>query len=196
MLRAIFDAVLPNGAHVLVSGAGGGRELESLGASARSYQLIGVDPSVDMLELARICIAGTDVETRTTLITGTAADLPIELHDAATSFFVMHFLPDDGAKARYLREIRRRLRTGRPYLHVDVCFDGLEAYERLAFVYKQHAQLGGLTDSEACQVVDRVAAMPIISERLLLAHLQQSGFRLVAPFYRGLWYTGFWTEAE
>jgi hypothetical protein len=38
--------------------------------------------------------------------------------------------------------------------------------------------------------------MPIISEAETRELLAQSGFRVVAPFYRGLWYSGWWAEAE
>jgi tRNA (cmo5U34)-methyltransferase len=195
MVRAIFDSALPDNARILISGAGGGRELETLGASSRDYQFVGVDPSAKMLDLARLSIEGTDVERRTTLILGTPADAPDEQHDAATSLFVMHFLAADGAKAAYLREIRRRLRDGAPYLHVDVCHDGHAAYERLAAVYAQHAQLGGLSADDARQVAASVAELPIISKRLVRERLNEAGFRIVAPFFQGLWYTGFWTEA-
>ena len=195
MVRAIADTVLPEHARILVSGAGGGRELETLGASPRSYEFVGVDPSPEMLELARVCIAGTGIDARTTLIEGVPVDLPAESHDAATSLFVMHFLPDDGTNADYLREIRKRLRVGAPYLHADVCYDGPEGYRRLASVYQRHAELGGIPSGDAQRVASRVADLPIIAEEVLLERLRQAGFRLVAPFYRGLWYTGWWSEA-
>lgn len=196
MVRSIFDAELADNARILISGAGGGRELETLGASPRKYRLIGVDPSADMLEMARLCTSGRNFDSRTTLVAGTAADLPAEPHDAATSLFVMHFLPDDGAKSAYLDAIRHRLRHGAPYLHVDMCRDGRESFERLAAVYAQHAELGGLPATDATRLAERVADLPLISEGLLLERLQQAGFRVVAPFYRGLWYTGYWMEAE
>ena len=37
--------------------------------------------------------------------------------------------------------------------------------------------------------------MPIIAEQVVLEHLRDAGFRVVAPFYGGLWYTGWWSEA-
>jgi tRNA (cmo5U34)-methyltransferase len=148
MVRSILDTMLSDGAEVLVCGAGGGRELVTLGESERSYRLVGIDTCADMIGLARHALAGTSAEGRTNFIQAAPEDLPRQIYDAATSLFVMHFLPDDGAKTTYLAAIRQRLRPGAPYLHVDACYPGDEA-----------------------------------------------GFRIVSPFYRGLWYTGFWTEA-
>ena len=195
-MRAIFDSVLPDGAAILVVGAGGGRELQTLGASQRNYRLLGVDPSADMLDVARGYVTADELAERTTLVEGVVDDLPeAATYDAATAFFVMHFLPDDGEKAAFLSAIRKRLRPGAAYLHVDVCFDSREVFERLQPVYARHAVLGGVAPEAAASVAARVGAMPIVSETAIRERLAQSGFRLVAPFFRGLWYAGWWVEA-
>lgn len=195
-MRSILDTELSEEATILVVGAGGGRELQTLGASPASYRLVGVDPSPEMLGIARAYVAADKLDHRTTLVEGVVDSLPEdELFDAATALFVMHFLPDDGAKLSFLASIRKRLKPGAPYVHVDVCFDDGTMFERLEPVYARHAVLGGLTPDAAADVAARVGAMPIVPETVIRERLRQSGFRLVAPFFRGLWYAGWWAEA-
>jgi tRNA (cmo5U34)-methyltransferase len=187
---------MAEGARILIVGAGGGRELDTLGASPLGFSLVGVDPSPDMLARARLYISAGDLGGRATLVQGVVRGLPAdETFDAATALFVMHFLPDDGAKADFLDDIRRRLRRGAAYIHVDVCFDDAQAFERLRPVYERHAILGGVTPDTAAEVAARVGQLPILSEADLRTRLEQSGLRVVTPFYRGLWYAGFWAEA-
>lgn len=195
-MRSILDTVLGEGATILVVGAGGGRELQTLGASPAGYKLVGVDPSADMLEVARAYVSADQLDHRTTLVEGRVERLPQDaLFDAATALFVMHFLPDDGAKLNFLASIRKRLKPGAPYVHVDVCFEDGAMFERLEPVYARHAVLGGLAPDAAADVAARVGTLPIVSEAVIRERLGQAGFRLVAPFFRGLWYAGWWAEA-
>ena len=194
---AIFAVALKAGASILVVGAGGGRELETFGTSSGNYLLVGVDPSPEMLALARDAVERRGMEQRASLYQGVVDDLPDKpLYDAATSFFVMHFLENDGSKQRYLSAIRRRLRAGAPYVHVDACFDGSDAFGRLEPVYAAHAMLNGLEPEQAVLLSKRVGAMPILSEEALCRLFKEAGFRVIAPFFKGLWYTGWWLEAE
>jgi SAM-dependent methyltransferase len=50
-------------------------------------------------------------------------DTPPGPFDAATCLLTLHFVPDDGAKEQTLREIRRRLKPGAPFVLVDLCID-------------------------------------------------------------------------
>lgn len=202
MLRAIFDANVAAGARILVSGAGGGREMEALGASPRNYRLVGLDPSGDMLDVSRTYIEEGGFGDRVTLRKGVVAELdPDERFDGATSILVMHFLPDDGAKLAYLREIRSRLNVGAPYLHADASFDDRRMFERLAPVIREHALIVGLPEKVAeapAAYVSRTAFgrhKLILSESRTLALFREAGFRPVAPFFRGLWFAGWWAEA-
>jgi tRNA (cmo5U34)-methyltransferase len=195
-MRSIFETALTRQAAILVVGAGGGRELQTLGASPSDYRLVGVDPSVEMMDIARAHVAADELGHRTILVDGVVAHLPEDAaFDAATALFVMHFLPDDGTKLDFLTNIRKRLKAGAPYIHADVCFDDAETFRRLAPVYARHAVLGGLDAEHAAEVAARVGTMPIIPEAIIRERLSQGGFRVVAPFFRGLWYTGWWAEA-
>lgn len=191
---AIFEAGLPAGASILVSGAGGGHEIEDLGKSPSAFRLLGVDPSADMLAIAKPYADAVQPPGRATLIHGVAADLPADvLYDAATSVMIMHFLPDDGSKAAYLRAIRARLRIGAPYIHTDVTFDDPQSRARLLPVISRFAAIAGLPDFGA-QLAGSQGVFPI-SEARTRALFDEYGFRVVAPIYRGLWFAGWWAEA-
>jgi tRNA (cmo5U34)-methyltransferase len=194
-MRAILEAELPEAAEVLIVGAGGGREIEQLAASPRDFRLSGIDPSPEMLALAAQ-FAGA---ARVTLVQGVVDDLPAErLFDAATSLLVMHFLPGLAEKRAYLRSIRTRLRPGAPYLHADVSLEGAAHFARLAPAFGSHARLMGFDDSFAEGATGMLAQMTdgrAISEAATLNLFGECGFRLVSPFFRGLWYAGWWAEA-
>jgi len=101
---------------LLVVGAGGGAEIESFLPSNPEWRLTGVDPSAEMLALARAKADDLGVLNRATLVRGTVDELPNERRfDAAVCLFVLHFLPDEG-KLATLRGIRHRLRPRAPLL--------------------------------------------------------------------------------
>src|SRR6266545_5596440 len=61
---------------LLVVGAGGGAEVERFLPDNPGWRLTGVDPSQDMLDLARAKVERLGVGQRATLIRGTVEDLP------------------------------------------------------------------------------------------------------------------------
>lgn len=202
-LRAVMDASLPTGAKVLIVGAGGGREIEALAPSSKAYRLTGVDPSGDMLSVARDHVALLDATERTTLVKGTVDDLGDSVQfDAATSMLVMHFFPDDGAKLDYLRAIRRRLRPGAPYVHADVSAADRAMFARLSPVVEAHGGLVGMPPEVASAPGRHIGEMAfdgpkalVIPESRTLTLFEEAGFRPVAPIFRGLWYAAWWAEA-
>jgi tRNA (cmo5U34)-methyltransferase len=202
-LRAVMDVSLPTGAEVLIVGAGGGREIEALAPSDKAYRLTGVDPSGDMLSVARDYVASTDATDRTVLVKGTVNDLEHGLRfDAATSMLVMHFFPDDGTKLDYLRAIRRRLRPGAPYVHADVSAADRAMFARLSPVVEAHGGLVGLPPEVAGAPGRHIGQMAfdgpkalVVPERRTLELFEEAGFRPVAPIFRSLWYAAWWAEA-
>lgn len=201
-IRAVCDATLPANADILVVGAGGGREIESLAASPASYRLTGIDPSNAMLDVARSHVAAADAGERVEFVEGLITDLPGEPRfDAATSILVMHFLPDDGSKREFLTEIRKRLKPGAVYLHADVSFADRIEFEALASAMRKHADLVGLGDiadgppTAIAKMAFQQPTPSIVSEARTQELFASAGFRLIAPIYRGFWYAGWWLKA-
>lgn len=200
-ITAIGATRLTSGARVLVVGAGGGREIEALTQPKLNLHLTGVDPSHEMLELARSNLPhGTD--NRAQLVQGVVADLPPSpLYDGATSVLVMHFLPDDGAKAQFLAEIRSRLKPGSLYIHVDASIDSDRELDLLAPAVADRVRRIGLPDDVGLGARSFVERMlhneppMIVSEQRTRQLLTDAGFNVVTRFFTGFWYRGWWAEA-
>lgn len=186
IMRAIFDATLVDSTRVLIVGAGGGRELETLSASTRGYFFTAVDPSVAMLDLARR-YGPLD---RTEFVAGTVdAVAPTERFDAATSLLVMHFLADDGAKADYLASIRRRLCTGAPFLIADVSYEP-QGFERLRAAFLTHGVEQGFERCRLAGAADMIAQLPTVGDARACELFAAAEFARVTPVWQSLWYRG------
>jgi len=124
LATALLRAHCPEDAHLLLIGAGGGTEVGVFGRAVPHWRLTGVDPSANMLALARACVDTYGLADRVQLIQGTVDDLtPIPHYDAATCFYVLMHLPDDGTKQHLLQSIVQRLKAGAPLILVDTVRD-------------------------------------------------------------------------
>ena len=128
LVTALLRAHSPADTEILVVGAGGGMEVQTFGAAEPGWRLTGVDPSADMLALAR-AKAAAGLDERARLVQGTLDDLaPAARFDAATAMFVLMHLPDDGAKLHLLRGVARRFKLGAPLLLIDSLRDHRERF--------------------------------------------------------------------
>lgn len=94
---------------VLILGAGGGFELAALATARPDWTFTGVDPSAEMLDLARVRCA--DFSDRTNFVQGLIDDAPSGPYDGAACLLTLHFLPADQRLAT-LQGLRARLRAG------------------------------------------------------------------------------------
>ena len=115
---ALAGRIDPQGA-ILVPGCGTGSEMLALARVFPQARFTAVEPSPAMLETARRRLADAGIGGHVEFIRGFLADAPGASHAAATVSLVLHFLPDDGAKAAFLAEIARRLAPGAPLLLLD-----------------------------------------------------------------------------
>lgn len=112
MAAVLLAENAPRVARVLVVGAGGGKELAMLADTHPEWTIDGVDPSEEMLDLAK-CTVGSNLG-RVHLINGVIDDVPTDaLYDGAVSVLTMHFLHKE-ERLRTISEIHRRLRPGSP----------------------------------------------------------------------------------
>ena len=116
MYRLMHALVTSHGCdalHVLVVGAGGGREIEELNGCNVVGRITAIDPSARNLDTARVAAGRSGAAPEVRFIVGTVDDLPAgEVFDLVTSLLVMHHLLDDGAKLAYLKGLRNRLAPG------------------------------------------------------------------------------------
>lgn len=113
MTAILLAEAAPADAHVLVLGAGGGLELKALAEAHPGWRFTGVDPSAEMLGLARQTLG--PLATRVELVEGYIDDAPDGPFDAATCLLTLHFL-DPGERQRTIGQIHRRLKPGAPFV--------------------------------------------------------------------------------
>jgi tRNA (cmo5U34)-methyltransferase len=144
-----------------------------------------------MLELARET-AGPAAGDRLQLIQGVVADAPAGPFDAATCILVMGLVPDDGAKLDLLREVRRRLKPGAPFVLADQCID-LAAPDRALRLdrYAAYARASGVdpaTVAGARAMMD--TSTTIVAPARNEALLREAGFEAIELFYLAMAWRG------
>lgn len=187
--HALLRVALGEQARLLIVGAGTGTEILGLGEHNLEWRFAGVDPSPDMLAVARRRVAMRGLSDRVALHTGRTQDLPDSGHfDAATSILVMHFLADDGQKLAFLRSIAARLGTGAPVVLADLCGDATSpGFARFLAAWWRRQLASGMPERDVeeafRQMLSQVAFVP---EQRIVALLREAGFRSVERFYGAL----------
>src|SRR5690606_12425054 len=104
---------------IALLGAGGGLELKAFADARPGWRFEGVDPSADMLALARTIAANHmgRIDLRQGFITD-ASDRPF---DAASAILTFHFIPVE-QRLETLRQIRKRLKPGAPLILAHISF--------------------------------------------------------------------------
>ena len=194
MTRLLLEGELPEAARLLVVGAGTGEEVVSLGSHERDWTFTGVDPSDDMLAVARGRIYEAGLAGHARLVRGTVADLAVdETFHAATLILVLQFLPDDGAKLALLRDINARLEPGAPLVLVDLHGDRNEAHFQCLMEAWRRWQLDAwIPADEVEQTMEHVAqGVHFVPEQRILDLLEEAGFQGAASFF-GTFLFGGW----
>lgn len=114
----LTERIDPKGS-ILVPGCGTGSEILALAARLPHVRFTAVEPSKGMLEKACSRLTEAGVNHRVDFIHGLLSDAPMKTHTAASVSLVLHFLPDDGSKTEFLKEIAQRVAPGAPLLVLD-----------------------------------------------------------------------------
>lgn len=109
----------PESGRVLVLGAGGGLELKAFAEAHAGWTFDGVDPSADMLQLARQ-VAG-EHGSRIDFHQGGIDIAPEGPFDAAVCLLTFHHIPVE-QRPEILQQIRRRLKAGAPFVVAHMSF--------------------------------------------------------------------------
>ena len=191
MIGVLLDEHMPHDGELLVIGAGGGLETRYLAGIEPTWRFTGVDPASAMLDLAR-SIAGPAAGDRLTLIQGTVADAPAGPFDAATCLLVLGLVPDDGGKLALLKQTRRRLRPGAPFILVDQCIDrSAPDAERRFARYANYALRSGVDPDTVATAKAAIANAPgMVAASRDEELLRESGFHEAEVFYTGMAWRG------
>lgn len=114
---------LPDGAVLLLVGAGTGAEARFLARVNPTWRFVLVDPSEPMLAVARRHAAAEGFADRCVFHAGFVSSLPDQPLDAATSVLASHFVNDDAGRRAYYADIARRLRPGAVLFEATLCAD-------------------------------------------------------------------------
>ncbi|MEM7659535.1 MAG: class I SAM-dependent methyltransferase, partial [Bacteroidota bacterium] len=181
-LPHIMEQYLPTSSNprLLVVGSGTGTELLHLAQSKPNWRLQGVDPSPDMVLQSRGKLTNfphVDIQE------GYVGDLPKQdAYEGATLLLVMHFLPDDGAKAELLRSIAQRLRKGAPLILLDIFGNPTQLAHNLALLDSF------LPDVPTGEVQERIAGLPTrlhpIGSQRLENLCREAGFEKPIQFFQ------------
>jgi tRNA (cmo5U34)-methyltransferase len=190
----------PDNARVLVVGAGGGLEMKALAEAQPGWTFGGVDPSGEMLELARQTLG--PLATRARFHHGYVDGADEGPFDAATCLLTLHFLPPE-VRRQTLREIRRRLRPGAPFVAAHFSFpqgntSASDTSERALWLARNAA----FAISSGVDPAQAKSGATTINERLHIltpdedeALLTEVGFTTVRLFYAGLAFRGWLAHA-
>lgn len=176
-------------AHVLVLGAGGGLELKAFAETQAGWRFCGVDPSAEMLGLARRTLG--PLASRVELHEGYIDSAPAGPFDAATCLLTLHFLAED-ERRRTLAEVHRRLRPGAPFVVAHHSFPqaGGEKAKWLAR-YAAFAVASGVPAGNADSAIAAISErLPVLSPEQDEALLRDAGFAEIALFYAGFTFRG------
>lgn len=186
MMSLLLGERTPPDGRVLVLGAGGGLELEALAEAHSGWTFDGVDPSADMLLLAEQTVAPYAARMR--LHEGYIETAPDGPFDAATCILTLHFVPREH-RLETLRQIRRRLKTGAPFVVAHISFPQSEP-ERSTWIAR-HVAFGGTDPAHAESARQAIGTrLSILAPDEDEAILRDAGFSGVSLFYAGLSFKG------
>lgn len=189
MTALLLAETVPPDGHVLVLGAGGGLELKVFAESQAGWNLVGVDPSAEMLKLASATLG--PLASRVELCEGYIDTAPVGPFDGATCLLTLHFLPAD-ERLRTLKELRRRLRPGAPLIvaHHSVP-QADDQKSRWLHRYAAFAAASGVPAQDARNAVAAISSrLPLLSPEQDVALLQEAGFGDVELFYAAFTFKG------
>ena len=189
---------LDKAARILVAGAGTGKEIIDCLQNNPHWYIIGFDPAEPMLSIARKKVAAASLENRVSLVHGLVTDVAENQFDAATSILVMHFLPDDGTKRNFLKDIADRLKPGALIVLVDIEGTiGSDEYNTLSSAWKnQQIFKRGEDDNVREEFEMRDKEVHFIPQKRIESLLEEAGFTKIHKFFKAYLFGGYVAEKK
>lgn len=195
MCTQLLAEETPDEANMLIVGAGGGIELRHFAQARPSWHFTGVDPSSQMLAIARRTLS--EFNDRCDPVEGKIDAAPSGPFDGASCLLTLHIIPDDGAKLATVQAIRSRLRPGAPFVVVDHCLDKSDPrFDRKLDRYARFALDSGAAPEDVARACEGIRQfVPMISREREEKLLADSGFSEIEMFYAGFLWTGWSARA-
>jgi tRNA (cmo5U34)-methyltransferase len=189
MTTVLLAERVPADGQVLVVGAGGGMELKTFAEAHAGWRFVGVDPSAEMLKLARVNLGPH--ASRAELHEGYIDTAPAGPFDGATILLTLHFLSLE-ERRRTLAEVHRRLRPGAPLVVAHHSFPQSEA-ETMRWLnrYAEFAIASGVPAEHARKAPAAIGSrLPVLAPEQDAALLEEAGFSGVELFYAAFSFKG------
>ena len=189
MMGVLLAEGAPADARILVLGAGGGLELRAFAEMQPGWQFDGVDPSKEMLRLARTTLG--DLASRVRLSEGYIDSAPLAPFDGATCLLTLHFLPR-AERLKTLKEMHVRLKPGAPLVvaHHSFSTEGPDPDKWL----KRNAAYGIASGVPAAHAENSITAirerLPVLSPQQDVDLLSEAGFVNIELFYCAFTFKG------
>lgn len=189
MTALLLAERVPANGRVLVLGAGGGLELKVFAEAQPGWQFVGVDPSAEMLKLARATLG--QLASRVDFVEGYIDAAPEEQFDGATCLLTLHFLARE-ERLRTLVELSRRLKQGAPLVVAHHSFPQSEGEKtRWLERYAAFATASGIPAENAQGAIAAIGSrLPLLSPELDVELMKEAGFDVVELFYAGFTFKG------
>lgn len=187
MTMLLLAETVPEAAHVLVLGAGGGLELKVFSEAHPGWRFTGIDPAAAMLDLARQTLG--PLVNRVTLQEGYIHTAPAGPFDGATSLLTLHFVPRDERLAT-LAALRTRLKPGAPLI---VAHHSIPEGEQALWLsrFAAFAISNGIAPEAARKAETELPKhLPFLSPAEDEALLREAGFTGVSLFYAAFTFRG------
>lgn len=175
----------PSNGRVLVLGAGGGMELKSFAQSHSGWQFVGIDPSAEMLSLAKAALG--PLVSRVELQQGYIETAPAGPFDSACSLLTLHFTTE-AERYRTLCEIHARLKPGGVLVAMHYSIPQSQA-ERDLWLSRcaAFAISSGIHSEQAkTSMVAISTQLPILSPEQDEELMRNAGFSSITTFYVAL----------
>ena len=189
----LAESTPPNG-RVLVVGAGGGMELRHFAESNPGWQLDGVDPSAEMLNLAKTSLGPS--AGRVQLHHGYVQAAPMGPFDAATCLLTLHFTTET-ERFQTLREIHARLKPDGVFvaLHYSIAQDRAERDLWLSRCAAFAISSGVYPEQAKSSVAAIGTQLPILAPEQDEELMRRASFSNIQTFYMGLAFRGWVAHA-
>jgi tRNA (cmo5U34)-methyltransferase len=188
MTRLLLAETTPVDGRMLVVGAGGGLELKAFAEAQAGWGFVGVDPSAEMLKLARLTLGA--LAQRVELHQGYVDSAPKGPFDGACCLLTLHFVSADERLAM-LKAIRLRLKPGAAFVVAHHSVSEGTMRDRWLERFAAFAADNGVALDQASVGAKTIGErLPILSPDAEVDLLQSAGFSNPQLFYAAFTFRG------